>query len=199
MTTKDRQPDPRALNVSAFCRHGHTAAGDWPVSSMPRLASGLLASPQNNVAWSAQGQLVKTAGAAPQDWLHLTAQTQVALTCQRCLQPLSQTVQVDRRFRFVGNEDEAARLDEEAEDDVLVMPARLDLHSLLEDELILALPLVPRHDNCPQPLPMVAAAADDALAEAEAPHPFAALAALRGGGAGSGGGSGGGTGGAGPH
>jgi uncharacterized protein len=84
---------------------------------------------------------------------------------------------VQRRFRFVRNEDEAARLDEESEDDVLALPARLDLQALLEDELILALPIVPRHALCPEPLPLPAAEPLDE--EAPAPNPFAALAALR--------------------
>jgi uncharacterized metal-binding protein YceD (DUF177 family) len=82
----------------------------------------------------------------------------------------------DRRLRFVDGEDEAARLDEDSDDDVLALPASLDVPALIEDELILALPLVPRHEVCPQPLPMSAA---DEGAEDEAPHAFAALAHLR--------------------
>jgi uncharacterized protein len=46
----------------------------------------------------------------------------------------------------------------------------------VEDELILALPLVPRHDACPQPL-AAPATAEEPLAER--PNPFAALAALK--------------------
>jgi len=101
----------------------------------------------------------------------------VPLQCQRCLQTMTQTLRVDRRFRFVRNEEQAAELDEESDDDVLALPTRLDLVALLEDELILALPIVPRHDSCPQPLPIQPAAEAD---EEAAPHPFAALAALRG-------------------
>ena len=53
----------------------------------------------------------------------------------------------------------------------------MNLRDLVEDELLLALPLVPRHDACPTPLPMPA----DDQPESEAPpaHPFAALAQLR--------------------
>jgi uncharacterized protein len=90
---------------------------------------------------------------------------------------MSETLRVQRRFRFMRSEEEALRLDEDSEDDVLVLPARLDLLELLEDELILALPIVPRHEVCPTPLPMPVQAE---AAEAPAPNPFAALAALRG-------------------
>ena len=89
---------------------------------------------------------------------------------------MNEALRVQRRFRFVRSEEEALRLDEESEDDVLVLPARLDLLEFLEDELILALPIVPRHDACPSPLPLAALTSQ----EAPAPNPFAALAALRG-------------------
>jgi uncharacterized protein len=46
---------------------------------------------------------------------------------------------------------------------------------LVEDELILSLPIVPRHDQCPDPLPMPV----DELDEGPAAHPFQALAALK--------------------
>ena len=112
----------------------------------------------------------------------LQARAEVALQCQRCLQPMASTIDIDRVFRFAADEREAERLDEETDDEVLVLEPSLDLHALLEDELILALPLVPRHEECPQPL-LPAMPSDDAGDDASAkPNPFAVLAALRGGG-----------------
>jgi uncharacterized protein len=62
---------------------------------------------------------------------------------------------VDRLFRFMRDEDEAALVDETSEEeDVLAMSRSLDLLSLVEDELIMTLPIVPRHEVCPQPLPV---------------------------------------------
>ena len=60
---------------------------------------------------------------------------------------------------------------------MLALGPPLDVLELIEDELILALPLVPRHEpHCPVPL----AAPEGAVSAApEEPHPFAALAALR--------------------
>jgi uncharacterized protein len=63
------------------------------------------------------------------------------------------SLELDRRFLFVARRGQAARLDEEIDDEVLVFARELDLHALLEDELLLDLPLVPRHDAAPQPLP----------------------------------------------
>jgi uncharacterized protein len=50
------------------------------------------------------------------------------------------------------------------------------VRSLIEDEVLLALPIVPRHDHCPVPVPL-SSEPDDAGDGAS--HPFAALAALR--------------------
>lgn len=144
---------------------------------MTRLATSLNGVPDTAATWKAHGILRPVAGSEPEHWLHLQAQAVVPLQCQRCLQTYAQALQVDRRFLFVAHEKQAEQLDEELEDDVLMLPARLDLADLLEDELILALPLVPRHeDSCPHPLPMPA----DDLEEAAPANPFAALAALRG-------------------
>ena len=171
--------DPRAIELLAFCRNGDTVQGEWPQAGMARLAESLatVAPDAPAIPWSASGQLRPVAGGEAEVWLHLTATTTVQLQCQRCLQNMSQALQIDRRFRFVRGEAAAARLDEASEDDVLELPPRLDLHALTEDELILALPLVPRHERCPAPLPL--RDDTDVPEEAPAPNPFAALAALR--------------------
>jgi uncharacterized protein len=85
--------------------------------------------------------------------LHLRADSAVGLACQRCLQRMVVPLGIDRRLFFVAGEDAAASLDAESDDDVLALEAFLDLRSLIEDELLLALPLVPRHEVCPEPLP----------------------------------------------
>ena len=174
----ERSIDPRAVDVMAFCRNGGSLRAQWPLARMPRLAASLAAVPVAAAAsWAAHGSLVPLAAGESEVWLHLEGHAAVDLQCQRCLQAMTEHLSVDRRFRFVRSEAEAARLDEESEDDVLVLQPRLDLHELLEDELILNLPLVPRHGVCPQPLPQPVAGADEAQV---APHPFAVLAALRG-------------------
>jgi uncharacterized protein len=97
------------------------------------------------------------------------------LECQRCLQPVDEYLDIARSFLFVHGEDAAAQLDADGEDDVLALTRSLDLRELLEDELLLSLPLVPRHEVCPQPL----VAPIDASPLEEKPNPFAALASLK--------------------
>lgn len=174
---KDRF-DPLALELTAFCRAAATLQGAWPLAATTRLAGSLagVAHDAPPVVWSATGERRAVAGGDDETWLQLRADATVTLRCQRCLQTLDEPLRVERRLRFVRGEDEAARLDELSDDDVLALPVRLDLRELVEDELILALPLVPRHASCAAPLPL---RDDDEVAEEPAPHPFAALAALR--------------------
>lgn len=172
---KDKSPDPRALDLRGACAEGLQLEDRWPLVGFSRLAESLAAVPADEtVAWRAAAQLRPVTGGEPERWLHLQARTTVPLQCQRCLGPVARPIEVDRRFLFVADEEEAERLDEESEEDVLALQPRLNLAELLEDELILALPIVPRHEGeCPEPLRP--AGADDT----GRPHPFAALAALR--------------------
>jgi uncharacterized protein len=172
---------PHAVDVAVLCREELSLQGQWSLAAMPRLISGLAATPADALApWQAKASLKVVTGGAAEMWLHLHATATVLLQCQRCLQDMTEALVVDRRIRFVRTEAEAARLDEESEDDVLALVPRLDLQALFEDELILSLPLVPRHDTCPQPLLAPVAAASESDADV-APHPFAALAALKSG------------------
>ncbi len=165
-----------ATDVRVLCRDAARLDGSLALAAMTRLMGSLQGAPDAAVSWCVQGSLRPVTGGPPEHWLHLEAQAVVPLQCQRCLQTYGQVLRVDRRFLFVAHESQAERLDEELEDDVLVMPVRLDVAELLEDELILSLPLVPRHEGtCPEPLPLPR----DEPPEESAPNPFAALAALR--------------------
>lgn len=173
-------PDAQRLDVLAWARQGERLAGRTPLRALPRLRDVVLPSAAEEVCeWQAQGLWRERAGAEPEVRLRLHGQACAALTCQRCLTPSNHTLQVQRQFRFVATEEEAERLDEAAGDDedVLALNGRLNLLELLEDELILALPLVALHDTCPQ-LPEALQAPPHH--EPPAQHPFAVLAQLKG-------------------
>lgn len=178
---KARNRDPLRLDVEAFAKDGDELDGQWPLATLQRLCES--AHPESRlgeaepVAWQARGELRPVRGDRPQVWLHVSAQARIQLECQRCLQPVDAQLQARRSFQFAPDEATAAEIDAESEDDVLVLTRALDLRELVEDELILALPLVPRHEHCPQPL-VAPASVDEPLEER--PNPFAALAALKG-------------------
>jgi uncharacterized protein len=180
---KPRAHDPLRLDVEAFAKEGGRLEGRWPLGEFARLAESAHAEARpgqaDEVVWQAEGELRPVRGGAPEVWLHVTAQACPSLECQRCLQPVAVPLAVQRSFRFVHDEATAAELDADSEEDVLVLTRALDLHDLVEEELILALPIVPRHETCPQPL---AAPAGEEEPAQERPNPFAALAALKRGG-----------------
>jgi uncharacterized protein len=178
---KPRIHEPRQLDIAAFAKAQGVLDGEIALRDLPRLAAsawqGGDAPAVRAARWSAEGAVRAVVGGEPEIWLHLQAEGEIALQCQRCLHAVVEPLRVDRRFRFARDDDEAARLDEELDDDVLTLERRFDLLELLEDELLLALPLVPRHETCPQPLPLVAEEPEPA--RQERPNPFAVLETLR--------------------
>lgn len=164
-----------ALDVAAFCAEGGRLEGELPLRELPRVAEAVRCGDDGfagsaAVRWRAGGEQLPRRGGLPQVVITLGIDADVVLECQRCLQPVTMPLRIERRVHFVPGEDEAARLDEELDDDVLALPARLDLIALIEDELLLALPLVPRHESCPQQPAALAGAeagrAEDSAGEA---------------------------------
>lgn len=177
----DNTFNARHLDIRAFAQVGAELRGQAPLADWPRLASEQPPGEQvagHQVHWRLQGGMVSVTGGEPRVGLRLWARADLSLQCQRCLAPVVQSLETERGFLFVADEATAEALDEDSEEDVLVISRDFDALSLVEDELILALPLVPRHDVCPQALPH--AVADEAFTEATTrPNPFAALAALK--------------------
>lgn len=174
----------RRLDVTAFARAGGEVAGREPLAHFERLAAEVAGVVEGReVVWSVRGEWREQAGDTGQAWLHLVAEASLPMTCQRCLGPADIALEVDRDFRFVADEATAEAEDDESEEDLLVLARDFDVLALVEDELLMALPVVPRHDVCPAPLKMSVAdpQAEVALEEAEKAqaNPFAALAQLR--------------------
>jgi uncharacterized protein len=181
MSTRSRAHDPRRLDVERFARESAQLEGSWPLAGMHRIVESCHSEappqPQDAVAWTARGEH-RQVGGEQQTWLRLDLRTNLRLTCQRCLGPVETPLEIQRGLRFVEGEDNAAALDAELEEDVLARPHALDLHALAEDELLLALPIVPRHEACPVPLQVSGPETPEDAAPAAA-HPFAVLAGLK--------------------
>lgn len=176
-----KEYSPERLDVKAFVQAGARLAGHDSLLKYERLAQeaqGL--HPDLYVDWQAAGELRAGAdnGEGAQLWLHLKVQASLPMLCQRCLTPVDVPLQVDRSFRFVADEATAEALDDEAEEDLLAISREFDLLELIEDELLMALPVVPSHEECPVPVVMASSDEDFDAASAEKPNPFAALAAL---------------------
>lgn len=77
----------------------------------------------------------------------------VVMDCQRCLGPVEVELQCEVDLVLVGTESEYMQLPDNIEAAVCEEDM-LDIHQLVEDELILALPIVPMHEHCNLPAQM---------------------------------------------
>ena len=168
------------LDVRAFAQSSGTLAEESLLAGYGRLmleTQGLGA--ENHVKWSARGALQLDSAGAEQIWLHLKVDALVPLTCQRCLLPADMSIAIDQSYRFVDSEELAEQQDAQAEEDVLALRPDFSLAELIEDEVLMALPLLPLHDACPVPVKLEAVDPGFDAAFEEKRQPFAVLAKLK--------------------
>lgn len=172
--------DAQSLPIAAFAKSQGTHSGEERLSRFERLmeqSQGL--GGETYVSYAVQGSMRPDAAGGEEPWLHLSAQATLSLVCQRCLGPVDELVQFERDFRFVASEALAEVEDEESEEDVLVLSKTFNLLELVEDELLMATPLVAKHATCPKPVKLQAADPDFVEPEQEKPNPFAVLQQLK--------------------
>jgi len=140
--------------------------GTWPVSGFERLAETIC----NN-----QGEVtarLKFATRAGTPCLDGYVEAELELRCERCLEPVKQHIESDFRFGLIASEGEADLLPKEFEP-LLVSDSEQSLLELVEDELLLSLPIVARHDEeCSEVLQKHK---DDDEVQHDTYRPFAAL------------------------
>jgi len=167
--------DPRA-----FAQSSGQLSGNESLVRYERIAQDCQHQGQGaTVVWSARGEMRADHLGHEEVWLHVQASASAPMVCQRCLEVVDIELQVDRSFRFVADEEAASAQDDDVPEDLLVLAGELDLHQLIEDELVLELPLIARHEVCPTSPPTSASDSDFGIAVAGRPNPFAVLANLK--------------------
>ena len=105
----------------------------------------------------------------------------VEVTCQRCLQPMNRRVESDSTLAIVWTEEQAGQLPRNLEP--LVLGAQdADLWSIVEEELMLALPAFSYHESaaCKEILANYSGAApEEEVPAGKKPNPFDVLAQLK--------------------
>lgn len=103
----------------------------------------------------------------------------VVMKCQRCLEPV--TIDIETLISVVVTASDTDRQPEEEGYEIcIVNDERMFLQDFLEDEILLALPAVARHDHCEptrivREIPEVDNADNEQPVEKEKQNPFAAL------------------------
>ncbi len=161
---------PATLNFIRQVERNYRFDGEVSLSRLPRLCE-LLVTPRGNVQVRLEfGDSVGYAG------LKGTVSARLEQECQRCLQPVTTEISSHFRFAFIHDEAEEAQIPDEFEA-YLIEGEEQSLIDLLEDELLLSLPMVSMHrEPCSEFMREQALARQ---AEKEATHPFAALKALK--------------------
>ena len=108
-------------------------------------------------------------------YVELTIDTALPLTCQRSMQRFLLPVKVTQRLGLIRDEDEESSLPEEYEALLVPEDGQLRPLDLVEDELVLALPVVPMAPGS-EPVERTWSASEE---EQQAASPFAALASLK--------------------
>jgi len=108
-------------------------------------------------------------------YLALRVEAELPLTCQRTLEVYRQPVRLDQRLGLIENENDEAALPPGYEP-LLIVDGQLSLADVIEDELILALPVVPMKPGAPLEW---RDAPDSDPVEEEPVSPFAVLGKLK--------------------
>lgn len=152
-----------------FCRLGQQLSGATPVGAFGRMTDEA-ADGNGEIRWSFAGG--RHPKGSPQ--MVMRVEGAVNLICQRCLSPFAHPVGSETVLVLARDEAEADEVEELMDDesiDVIVGSNALDLLQLVEDEVLLSIPLSPRHEACPGDVP---AAAPD-----KPESPFAVLKTLK--------------------
>jgi uncharacterized protein len=190
------------IDAFEFVRQpGREAQGKVALEKLTRLANDL--PPQvADASWHAKSER----GPLGEPLIRLTIDADVVLECQRCLKNFTLPLHSEPVLHIVRTESqldagELVRDDEDDEDEVVsgdlpervLGSARFNLLEQVEDELILCVPYVPRHEVCPDPIVASLSGtgdtqdqqeqidADEAAdgAQDKRPSPFAVLAQLK--------------------
>lgn len=180
---------PKNIDLLRFARDGQSLKGALGLNRFKRLLSDLpeqtfvksisisgVPADESGVVWfELLGQ--NEVGRLPK--VKLKVQAKLALICQRCIQPMWFRINESVLFDVVRSEGalsqnpDAEPVDPDEPEQLVTDPA-FDVMDLVEDQLILAVPYVPKHESCESAAPV----SED---EPEQPRvsPFQGLAALK--------------------
>ncbi|EHK66319.1 hypothetical protein KYC_11173 [Achromobacter arsenitoxydans SY8] len=194
--------DVKRIDAFAFARLGKEAQGSIALVRLARVVDGLPEQPSGEaglVIWSVRGEEGKTGLLMGQPLLRLHVQANPVVICQRCNAPFAYPVDSEVLLQLVKSEDDlddgysvAEQGDgyddeddeDEGKDSVANLPEKVvgshhfDLLAQIEDELILSIPYVPKHDVCPGAQANASEASEEEPA-VKRPSPFAVLEQLK--------------------
>lgn len=161
---------PALIDPAQLAEQRTQLSGKLPLTAMPRLAE--LSLDRRGVVHAELSFDVD----AGEGLRHMRGRVRAEMfvTCQRCLEPMTLVLEIEPRLILLrpGEREDLAQ-----QEDALVVTRAVPLSELVEDELLLAMPMIPKHAlaQCP---------AKDYVGQSQpaAPtrdNPFAALKAMK--------------------
>jgi uncharacterized protein len=132
----------RTLDAFRLSREHGVAEGRVDAHQLERVDD-VLADGPATIRWRIEG----IADAAGRPALSIELAGAVSLTCQRCLDDFEWTVDQRTEVLLARDERELAMLDVDTSSEVVLAAAPIEPLTLVEDELVLALPFAPRHPD----------------------------------------------------
>jgi uncharacterized protein len=123
-----------------FARSRGGLSGDWPFADFPRLQEAV----QSGTALRYELQGVPEEQGRPALRLRVTGTLHLA--CQRCLGALEHPLRIDALLLLFDSESDIGA-DPETPDGI-VATKEMAVRDLIEEEVLLAIPYAPRHEEC---------------------------------------------------
>jgi uncharacterized protein len=160
---------PIVIDPLDFARNAGVVHGKMAISGFERLRD-YLADDHGELQYSVRGG----SGENTEPSLQIRVHGPISLRCQRCLGRIGHMLDLRTDLLLARDKSELARFDADASVDCILATPELDIIALVEDEIILSLPVSPRHgeDEC-----TVDKRESDNRVEGKSP--FSALAALK--------------------
>lgn len=127
------------IDTQDFARNRSEISGELPVSGMERL-SDLLADSQGSLRYTLRGDSDNEGNF----YLEVNMAGVCHLVCQRCLKAMAYPVEIDNRL-LLQAEERLVQTENDELPDSIAPDRHFDVMTLLEDELLLSLPIAPKH------------------------------------------------------
>jgi uncharacterized protein len=131
---------PVTIDGAEFARREECVEGEAPLAALVRLHD-VLADTDGVVAYRLAGRVRRDG----KPCIDVTVAGAVRVTCQRCLQPVKIDLEGSRKLVFVPGSTLGDFEDEEEDTDYLPSEDRVSPMELVVDEILLAMPIAPRH------------------------------------------------------
>jgi uncharacterized protein len=167
-------PVPARVNHRKLATEKRKIEGTLPLAQLERLSDAVLGS-NGDIEVS----LSFRRGRNRSGLVVGSAKARVLLECQNCMNPFELALEATYRHQLVQDEEQLTALDEE-QDGIVCASEMVEIAELLEDELLLALPMVARHEvgQCPSEDDQLEDYQTEDTQDRETYKPFAGLAEL---------------------